>query len=309
MAFGSELDISFLRYVQERKRAAAARVREGAAYAFGPELRTRHRLGRVRPVVLALELGLREFQKTGRARLLEGAVEVSAGRFAPVTHALAEASRLLGLLPPRTFISPTVGVHDACVFGTGEEALVVLPAALVDHLSAAELTATLGSALGRVHNQHTPLLTSLWVLETGAPAALRWVSRPARVVLGLWSQGANITADRAGLLVTRNLKATASALAKRLGGGRRLLADIRVDEALAHLDSPQPHGECGLDFEAWDDWRRRVRALELFSQTAFYKGGGQEKLTEGRQDEGEPPAGLTLAECNERVSALLGGLL
>ncbi len=306
MAFGSDVDISFLRYVQEHKRAAAARVREGAAYAYGPELRTRNRLGRVRPVVLALELGLREFQKAGRARLLEGAVEVASGRFAAVDQLVADAAKALGLPPARCFISPTVGVHDACVFGTSDEALVILPAAFVDHLSAAELSATVGSALGRVHNQHTPLLTALWVLETGAPAALRWVSRPAAMVLSAWAQGANITADRAGLLVTRNLHATAGALAKRLGGGRRLLADIQVGDALAHLDSPRPHPESGLDFEVWDQWRVRVQALELFSQTAFYKGGGK---APGAVDLPSSEAAMTLAECNDRVSALLGASL
>lgn len=306
MAFGSDVDISFLRYVQEHKRAAAARVREGAAYAYGPELRTRNRLGRVRPVVLALELGLREFQKHGRARLLEGAVEVAAGRFAAVDQLVADAAKGLGLPPARCFISPTVGVHDACVFGTSDEALVVLPAAFVDHLSAAELSATVGSALGRVHNQHTPLLTALWVLETGAPPALRWVSRPAAMALSAWAQGSNITADRAGLLVTRNLRATAGALAKRLGGGRRLLADIQVGDALAHLDSPRPDPESGLDFEAWDLWRVRVQALELFSQTAFYKGGGK---APGTVDAPSAEAAMTLAECNDRVSALLGASL
>ena len=314
------MDISFLRYVQEHKRAAAARVREGAAYAYGPELRTRNRLGRVRPVVLALELSLREFHKSGQARLLEGAVEVAQGRFALAAQLVADAAKALGLPPPRCFISPTVGVHDACVFGTSDEALIVLPAAFVDHLTAAELLATVGSALGRVHNQHTPLLTALWVVRTGAPAALRWVGRPAAAVLSAWARGADITADRAGLLVTRNLRATAAALAKRLGGGRRLLADINVSDALAQLDSPRPHPECGLDAESWDIWRVRVQALELFSQTAFYKGGGQSTPTNQGSPSGPAnpdihsshdsspgePGGMTLAECNDRVGALLG---
>lgn len=301
MAELSESQLSFSRYVQAEKRAAEARVREGAAYAYGPELRTRNRLGRVRPVVLALEMGLAEFQKTGRAHLLEGAVEVASGRFAEVGRQVAAAARTLGLDPPRVFISPTVGIREACVFGTAEEAMVVLPAAFVDHLSASELSATVASALGRIHNQHTPLLTTLWVLDTSAPAALRWVGKSAAVVLGAWAQGADVTADRAALLVTRNLNATAGALAKRLGGGRRLLSDIRAEDALAHVDSLQPHPAAGLDAVAWTLWRRRVKAMSLFMETAFYRGGGAPEAVQG-----EAGATLTLSACNDIVSDLLG---
>ena len=291
--------LSFTRFVQEQKRSADARAREGAAYAYGPELRTRQRLGRVRPVVLALDVGLADFEKRGRARLLEGSLEVGDGRFPTLAKPLREAAAALGVPVPRTYVSPGVGVHEACVFGTEDDPLVVLPAVFVDHLSAAELQCTLASALGRIHNGHAPWLTALWILQTEAPLALRWAATPASALLSAWVQGADITADRASLLVTRNLEASASALAKRLGGGRHLLADIRAEAALAHLDGGQPHPDVGLEPNEWHRWRMRVKAMELFRRTAFFTGGAG--VASG-------PSSLTMAQCNDQVATLLGAI-
>ena len=295
--FLTDAQVSFTHYVQGRKRTAAARAREGAAYAYGGEQRTRLRLGRLRPVVLSLELGLAEFAKSGRALLLQGAIEVGPTRFPLVAKATADAAAALGLPVPRTFVSPSIDIREASVFGDADEPLLVLPAVFVDHLSAPELQSTLGSDMGRVHNGHAPLLTALWVLQTAAPTALRWVAKPATLLLTSWARGADITADRAGLLVSRNFASTAGALAKRLGGGRRLLADIQAEGALQHLDSPEPHADVGLQAEQWNQWRLRVKALDLFRRTAFYQGGAGDSA-------GAP--GLTLAECNDQVATLLG---
>lgn len=295
----TEPQLSFTRYVHEHKRAAEARAREGATYAFGPEQRTRQRLGRLRPVVLALELGLSEFEKTGRAEMLAGAVEIGPTHFPALAQVLTQTAGALGLTTPRAYVSPTAGVYEANVFGTADDPLLVLPAALVDHLSADEVQSTIASGLGRIHNAHTPLLTALWVLQTDAPAALRWVAKPASLLLTAWARGADITADRAALLATRNLAAVVSALAKRLGGGRRLLGEVTSEAAMANLDSAAPVAELGLNETEWNQWRVRVRALQLFSQTAFYQGGSG-ALT--------GPSSLTLAQCNDRVAVLLGGV-
>jgi len=247
--------------------------------------------------MLALELGLAQFEKAGRAALLEGAVEINSVQFSSLSKALAQAAAALGVPPPRAFVSPTVGVHETNVFGTADDCILVLPAAFVDHLSSEELQCTLASDLGRIHNDHTPLLTALWVLQTDAPTALKWVATPASLLLTSWARGADITADRAGLLVSRNLAAMATALAKRLGAGRRLLSDIRTEGALQQLDSEQPHPDLGLDVEQWNQWRTRVKALRLFERTAFYQAGGG--VTSGSSS-------LTLAQCNDEIVKLLG---
>lgn len=293
----TDTQLSFSGYVQEHKRAALARSREGSTYSFGPEQRTRQRLGRLRPVVLALELGLGQFEKTGRAELLQGAVQINSLQFASLSKVLFQAAAALGVPPPRAFVSPTVGVHESSVFGTADDAILVLPAAFVDHLSPDELLCTLASDLGRIHNEHTPLLTALWVLQTDAPSALKWVATPASLLLTAWARGADITADRAGLLVSRNFVSVATALAKRLGEGRRLLSDLQPHVALQQLDSGQPHPDVGLDVEQWNQWRTRVKALRLFERTAFYQASG------GAASGGKS---LTLAQCNDETVKLLG---
>jgi hypothetical protein len=293
----TDAQLSFTAYVQEHKRAALARARQGAAYAFGPEQRTRLRLGRLRPVVLALDLGLAQFDKTGRQSLLAGAVEINEGQFPALARLLAQAVLALGLRAPRAFVSPTVEVRQSNAYGTADEAILVLPAAFIDHMSSEELQCTLASDLGRIHNAHPPLLTAWWVLQTDAPAALRWMATPALLLLASWARGADITADRAGLLVSRNLVAMATALAKRLGAGRQLLADIHPEHALQNLDSDKPDPQLGLELEDWNQWRMRVKAMRLFEQTAFYKAaaGSSTGVT-----------GMSLAQCNDEIAKLLG---
>lgn len=295
----TDVQLSFTGYVQAQKRAALARGREGQAYSFGPEQRTRQRLGRLRPVVLALELGLSRFDKVSRAALLQGAVEINSVQFSSLAKALGQAAAALGVPAPRAFVSPTVAIHETSVFGTTDDCILVLPAVFVDQLSPDELQCTLASDLGRIHNEHTPLLTALWVLQTDAPTALKWVATPASLLLTSWARGADITADRAGLLVSRNFAAMATGLAKRMGAGRRPLSEIQPEVALQHLDSEQPHPDVGLDVEQWNRWRTRVKALRLFEKTAFYQAGAA--VTSGGTS-------LTLAQCNDETAKLLGAL-
>ena len=90
------IDLSFLHYVAGRKERAAARLREGALYAYAGDRRIRETLGKLRPVTLAAEAAQRHFAGPGRERLLASAVPAQGG-FAAVGAAAQAAAQALGM--------------------------------------------------------------------------------------------------------------------------------------------------------------------------------------------------------------------
>ena len=76
-----EIDLSFARYVAARKGDAAARSREGAAYAYSGDVKVRAALDRVRPVTLAVEATVRLWQSVEKSRMLGTAVKVTGKQF------------------------------------------------------------------------------------------------------------------------------------------------------------------------------------------------------------------------------------
>jgi hypothetical protein len=300
MASGERIDLSFLRYVERRKNAAAAEAREGAAYAFGAELRFRARLARLRPVVMVTEGALQQFKTTARARLLDGAVATSPHRFGALHAMLERSAKTLGISLPAGFVAPGLGVRDACAFGTSDEAMIVIPTVMTDALSERELFAAVAGSCGRIHNGQAPLLTTLWVMETSERAVLRWAARPAVLALSGWAARAAITADRASMLVTRDFEAVAGAIVRVVGGQRGLLSELDPAACVRALADGTFPEAAGVDPDAWRVIRRRLAACKAFETTTYYRAGSQ----------GPPPplpagvAALSMEACDVRVAAL-----
>ena len=77
----ARIDYDFADYVASRKVEAAARLREGAHYAYGGDLKVRSALDRVRPVTLAMEAATRFWHSVGKNRLLGNAIRVGERQF------------------------------------------------------------------------------------------------------------------------------------------------------------------------------------------------------------------------------------
>lgn len=268
-------DFDFQRYVARRKGARAAEQREGAAYAYAGDLRVRRVLARLRPVTLALEQAARLWQATARAELLATAVRANEREFPRVMTALGRAARALHVEPPPLYVTPHVEL-TAHSFGTDEAPQLLLHAELTETLGDAELLHVLGAELGHVQNDHVLLGTALHYLRRAPGGFLRWIVRPAVGALSGWERRAAITADRAGLLASRDLaasKAVISKLAERSTSG-----PPRSDEASAET-------------------LRRVGALEVFAQGAYYRGVVAPP--------GEQAGGLDADEVDARVAHIL----
>lgn len=295
-----EVDLSFSRYVAARRSEISARARSGAQYAYGADLRVRDALDKLRPVTLAMEATVRFWQAMGKGKLLGNAVRVSPRQF-PRIHARVErCAETLQIELPAVYVSPSLPTVGANTFGSSEDASIVLHSALIDHLTEDELTFIIGHECGHIQNSHTVYLTTLYFLSKSANMIVRWGAQPAVLALNGWSRRGMITCDRAGLLCARDLGVATSALVKLALGSQRLYGDVDVDEYLRQLEEGAGGpGRFGELLATKPDLPKRVAALRLFAQTAYFR-----SLT------GAPDAasGLSKEECDTKVGELLAVL-
>jgi Zn-dependent protease with chaperone function len=292
-------EYSFADYVATRKGEAAARLREGAAYAYGGDLKVRSTLNRVRPVTLAMEAAVRFWQSVGKNRLLGNAVRVGDRHFPEVNALLDRCVEALQVERPALYVSPSLPPLEAHTLGTSDEAAIVLGAGLRDNLSDEELVSVIGHACGHIQNNHTAYLTALYLLDTAGNLVMRWAARPAVMGLRSWARRAEITCDRASLICTRSLDVSIAALVKRALGSRRLWSEVNVADYLRQLDeSPAGPGR-SEELLASDPYLPgRVKALRLFAETTFFRS------VIGQKPSDDLP-GLTREACDAEVSELL----
>jgi Zn-dependent protease with chaperone function len=288
----SKVDLDFLRYVERRRGAREAQAREGAAYAYGGDLKVLRTLERMRPVKLAVEATVRMWTSAARNELLGSAVRVSSQKHPQVQRLAERAAATLHVSPPAVYVSPQLAVLEAHTFGTDEEAYILLGAPVVEHLNEAELGFVLGHELAHIQNGHVLYETSLYYLQNFAGRFVKWIVTPATMALSAWARRAQITCDRAGLVVSRSLDVAQSALSKLALGSTELYQTLDVDGFLA-LD-PEAAGAAAERFKEHPLLPRRIAALRAFAASAYYHGLSDEE------------GGATLAECDARVAEILG---
>lgn len=299
----ASIDFDFPRYVATRKGEAAARLREGAAYAYGGDLKVRAALDRVKPVTLALEAGVRFWHSVGKSKVLGNAVRVNDRQF-PQIHALVDrCAAALQIDPPGLYISPALQPLEAETLGTSDEAAIVLGPGLPESLTPDELTSVIGHACGHIQNNHVPYLTAHYLLTKAGNLIVRWAAQPALLGLRGWARRAEITCDRASLLCTRRLDVTVAALVKRALGARQFVASLDVEEYLRQLDEELGgHRRFSELFATNPTLPKRVKALRLFARTTYFRS----VLGQAAEDPGAPP--FSKEDCDAEVAELLAVL-
>jgi Zn-dependent protease with chaperone function len=267
-----EIELNFQRYVRERRGAEEARLREGAAYAYGGDLKILRSLEKVRPVTLAVEAAVRLWKGLGEERLLGEAHRVTEESH-PALHAVAvscAATLHIPLAP--LWLTPRPDARATMTLGTNERPYVVLSERLLAELADEDLRHFVGGAFGHVHNHHTLFLTTLHFLREGGGRLVKWASAPAGLALGTWARRAQVTADRAGLLCTRSLETSIRAVLIESLGTRRGFDEISGGEYLAALaESNQPLQRLG-DLASRPHLAGRLEALRAFGRTAYFRG-------------------------------------
>jgi Zn-dependent protease with chaperone function len=296
MAQTPRLDFDAFVAQKRTERAGGGAETTGHEYTYTFDRQSRQAFENTKPVAMAVEASVRLFKQMGRHQLLGNAVKVSERQFPRIYRTAKAAADTLQIATPQVFIvnSPT---FNAATLGTNDDSFVLLHSALVDQYSEEELLTVVGHECGHIHNSHVAYLTALHYLTYMAGVFLPWILQPAMVALRTWSRRAEVTCDRAGMLVAKDKHAAERAITKLAVGSRKLHEEFNVDAFLEqHEEGSQGIGKY-MEVFATHPWLpKRVLAMRVFSESQLYKTAV-----------GQPGDGLTMSEVDHRVAALLKG--
>src|SRR3984885_13762355 len=268
----------------------------GHEYTYTFDRQSRVAFENTKPVALAVEASVRLFKQMGKHQLLGNAVRVSERQFPRIHGITKQACDTLQIAMPQVFVvnSP---VFNAGTLGTNEDSFMIVHSSLVDSYTDEELLTVIGHECGHIHNSHVSYLTALHYLTYMAGMFLPWIMQPALVALRTWSRRAEITCDRAGMLVSRDQQAAERAITKLAVGARELYEEFNLDAFLEqHEEGTHGIGKY-MEVFATHPWLpKRVLAMRVFGDSQLY-----------HTAVGKPPTGLTMSEVDSRVASLLKG--
>jgi Zn-dependent protease with chaperone function len=296
MAQAPRLDFDDFVAKRKAERAGGGPETTGHEYTYTFDRQSRVAFENTKPVALAVEASVRLFKKMGTANLLGQAVKVSDRQFPRIYGIAKTAADTLQIRMPQVFVvnNPT---FNAGTLGTNEDSFIIVHSALVDQYSDDELLTVIGHECGHIHNAHVAYLTALHYLTMMAGMFLPWVLEPALVALRTWSRRAEITCDRAGMLVSKDQKAAERAITKLAVGSRKLYDEFNLDAFLEQHDEGNQGIGKYMEVFATHPWLpKRVLAMRVFGESQLFQ-----------KSVGRPATGLTMSEVDSRVAALLKG--
>ncbi|XP_049393626.1 uncharacterized protein LOC125858007 isoform X1 [Solanum stenotomum] len=209
----------------------------------------RHPLDRQNTLLLRAIPGLNEIGKallgtvSEQIMLLENigtSVLVSENQLPELHYLMVEAARILNIEAPDLYIrqSPVPNAYTLAV--SGKKPFVVVHTSLVELLSQKELQAVLAHELGHLKCDHGVWLTFANILTLGAytvPGVGSLIAQRLEEQLLRWLRAAELTCDRAALLVAQDPKVVISVLMKLAGGCPSLSDQLNVDAFLEQARS------------------------------------------------------------------------
>jgi Zn-dependent protease with chaperone function len=296
MAQAPELDFEAFVARKRSERASGAAETSGHEYTYTFDRQSRVAFENTKPVALAVEASVRLFKQLGKHQLLGHAVKVSDRQFPRIHRITKTACDRLQITMPQVFVvnSP---VFNAGTLGTNDDSFIMVHSALVNEYSDEELLTVIGHECGHIHNSHVAYLTALHYLTYMAGMFLPWILQPALVALRTWSRRAEITCDRAGMLVSGDQAASERAITKLAVGSRKLYEEFNLDAFLEqHEEGSHGIGKY-MEVFATHPWLpKRVLAMRVFGDSQLF-----------HTAVGQPATGLTMSEVDSRVAALLKG--
>jgi Zn-dependent protease with chaperone function len=263
------VDFDFVKWLAQRRGREEQAAREGAAYAFSSERKFRRTLSIAKPVTMALEATTRLWRDVARTELLGTAVKVTDQQYPRVWTAARHAGKVLRVRVPPVFAAPSSSIKVK-VLGTEDAPHLIVNLELAEKLDDTELVAAIAHELGHVQNGHILYATALHYLTGSAAFFVRWVVQPAIMTLQAWSRRAEVTCDRAALLVVRDLDKTLGAMVK-LELGLEKGSAFNAEEYLKSVpDIKKGIGRYAELFRSHPYVPKRVQALRLFAESELY---------------------------------------
>ncbi|KAL8551345.1 hypothetical protein ACS0TY_000435 [Phlomoides rotata] len=209
----------------------------------------RHPLDKQNTLILKAIPGLNEFGKAllgtvaEQVMLLENiatSVLVSENQLPELHGLMLEAASILNIEAPDLYLrqSPVPNAYTLAI--SGKKPFVVVHTSLVELLSRKELQAVLAHELGHLKCDHGVWLTFANILTLGAysvPGLGGFIAQQLEEQLFRWLRAAELTCDRAALLVAQDSKVVVSVLMKLAGGCPSMADQLNVDAFLEQARS------------------------------------------------------------------------
>ncbi len=180
-----------------------------------------------------------------RLVFLASAARVSPAQLPKLHASYLEACRILDVQDPPELYLASDFVANAAAIGV-DKPFIVVTSALAETLDERELQCVLGHELGHVmagHALYTTMLIMLirlWQLFVGMPGGA-WAVPVVVMALLEWSRKAELSADRAGLLVSQN-PAVSYRVDMKLAAGK-LASEMSLEGFLAQAKDYQSGGD------------------------------------------------------------------
>ena len=218
------------------------------------------------------------------AEMLGGAVRVSGKQFPDFDRLRLKCAKVLSMPPPPVFVFEGEGINAFTVGPDPERSSIFVTRAAADIAKDRELSFILGHEMGHIKSQHSLYITvasflagtGIWALrkmEVPGAAYIRvFLGLPAQLALNAWARRAEITCDRAGLVCCQDLDVARKALLLLACGSRKLVERIDLGEFhRQNADLLKSYGRWGEVFKTHPNLPKRVRCLELFSESRFFR--------------------------------------
>ncbi|MEU3397470.1 M48 family metallopeptidase [Streptomyces filamentosus] len=184
-------------------------------------------------------------ERSLRLLFLSDSVRVSDAQFSHLNDMLRDACYILDLdrVPPM-YVTQDPVPNAMCV-GL-DEPVIVLTTGLVELLDEEEMRAVIGHEVGHALSGHAVYRTVLFFL-TSVALKVAWIPLGNVAVMALvtalreWFRKSELSADRAGLLVGQDLRASMRGLMKIAGGNH--LHEMNVDAFLAQAEEYEKAGD------------------------------------------------------------------
>ncbi|MGZ3476017.1 MAG: M48 family metallopeptidase [Polyangiales bacterium] len=286
-------EVDFSQFVAQKKEGHVGGG-DGHDYAYISDRQTRAAFQKMAPVEYAVAATVRLFKAVGKNQLLGSTVRVTERQF-PRLHALnVQSAQTLGIATPTLYVGQNPHLN-AGTFGTNDDAFILVNGSLIDHFSDAEILDILGHECGHIQNNHVVYMTTLYFLTNIVNAFVGWFAYPARIALMAWSRRAEITCDRAGLLVVKDLDVSMKGLMKLTLGSKKLYEELNLDAYLEQYeDGKNGIGRLNELFASHPYVPKRVMALQAFAKSALY-----------RKAAGLGDDGLSMEEVDNKVHEII----
>ncbi|KAK9809087.1 hypothetical protein WJX72_009235 [[Myrmecia] bisecta] len=171
---------------------------------------------------------------------------------------LLDAASILQMEPPDLYVrqNPVPNAYTLAI--AGRKPFIVVHTALLELLTPDEVQAVIAHELGHLKCDHGVWLTVANVLASGTLSVLPVISGAVEEGLMRWLRAAELTCDRAALLVSQDQRVVISALMKLAGGTPSLASELNID---AFLRQARSYDEATSSPLGWYLRNAQTRAL------------------------------------------------